>query len=154
MCKAQLAWQWILCLELNSVPKVLYLHCRCSRTSQNPQFEICVTHVVPLEMLCQGLHHVIMKVGMLLRKSRHKLAPVEDARESLVKDPGPRAQGPTPFQAGKGKIHSHSSFCCALALSWLEDVQRHWGEPLFCSVNWLNCLSYSIGLTQLPRNNV
>lgn len=63
-----------------------------------------MTHVVPLEMLCQGLHHMIMKVGMPLRKSQNKLAPVEDARESLVKESIPRAQGPTPVQADKGKI--------------------------------------------------
>lgn len=72
--------------------------------------------MVSLEMLCRGLHHMIMKVGMPLRKSRNKLAFVEDARESLVKDYFPRAQGPTPAQADKGKIHSHSPFCCALAL--------------------------------------
>lgn len=45
-----------------------------------------------------------MKVGMPLRKLQNKLAPVEDARESLVKESIPRAQGPTPVQAYKGKI--------------------------------------------------
>lgn len=64
-----------------------------------------------------GTAHMIMKVGMPLRKSKPNWPPAEDARESLVKDCIPRAQDPTPVQADKGKIHSHSPFCCALALS-------------------------------------